>query len=271
MDWFKACFLFPFFRNHSFRDTRRQEPWAFGARVLKVLRRYIRLRYRFRPYLYQLFLEHERTGEAILRPLFYDFQDTAELPLGFADDQFMVGPSVLQAPFVDEGQKSRTVILPGENGWYDLTEGVWREGGHAIRVTAGFGDTPIYIRDKSILPLARLEPASNAFHGGQVDFHIFVQGKETVCMKYEFEDGMTFAFQKGTYSEVEITAERRQDRLAIASRVLRKSAGLGNFTFSAPAEIRQVTINGEKAKPCSAQGVPIGNGRTKTWSVPVSS
>ncbi|MGA7880069.1 MAG: TIM-barrel domain-containing protein, partial [Terrimicrobiaceae bacterium] len=44
-----------------------------------------------------------------------------------------------------------------------------------------------------------------------------------------------------------------------------------NLTFTAPAEIRQVTINGQKAKPCSAQGVPIGNRRMKTWSLPGAS
>lgn len=233
-------FLFPFFRNHSFKDTRRQEPWAFGARVLKVLRRYIQLRYRFRPYLYQLFLEHERTGEAILRPLFYDFPDTADLPLGFVDDQFMVGPSVLQAPFVEERQKSRAVILPGRNQWYDLTDGVWRGGESTIRVTARYSDTPIYIRDGSILPLARLDPASNAFQGGQVDFHVFMSADGEASTKYEFDDGTTFAFQKGTCTELEITVVRTKDRLAISSEVLRDSAGAAKLTFTAPAEIRQV-------------------------------
>ncbi|HET9523629.1 MAG TPA: TIM-barrel domain-containing protein [Terrimicrobiaceae bacterium] len=266
MDWFKAGFLFPFLRNHSFKDTRRQEPWAFGAKVLKVLRRYIQLRYRFRPYLYQLFLEHERTGEAILRPLFYDFPDTADLPLGLVDDQFMVGPRVLQAPFLEERQKSRAVILPGTNRWYDLTDGVWREGESTIRVRARYSDTPIYIRDGSILPLARLEPTSNAFQGGHMDFHVFISADGEASTKYEFDDGTTFEFQKGACTELEITAVRTKDGLAIASRVLRDSAGPPRLTFTAPAEIRRVTINGRKAKPCSAQGVPIGNGRMKTWS-----
>jgi alpha-glucosidase len=268
IDWFKAGFLFPFFRNHSFKDTRRQEPWAFGGRVLKVLRRYIRLRYRFRPYLYQLFLEHERTGEAILRPLFYDFPDTSERPLGLVDDQFMVGPRVLQAPFVEERQKSRAVILPGKDRWYDLTEGAWREGENKIQVPARYSDTPIYVRDGSILPLARLGPESNTFHGGQVDFHVFISADGAASTRYEFDDGTTFAFQKGISTEVEITAERTKDGLAIASRVLRDSAGPPKFTFTAPAEIRRMTINGHKAGLCSAQGVPIGNGRMKTWSGP---
>ncbi|HEY5743272.1 MAG TPA: glycoside hydrolase family 31 protein, partial [Terrimicrobiaceae bacterium] len=186
MDWFKAGFLFPFFRNHSIKDSRQQEPWAFGNRVLKVLRRYIQLRYRFRPYLYQLFLEHERTGEAILRPLFYDFEDTKELSLSLIADQFLVGRSILQAPFVKQDQKTREVVLPGPNRWYDLTEGAWTDGNRKIRVTARQSDTPIFVRDASIVPLARLDPASNGFHSEQVDFHIFLSGEGSASTLYEF-------------------------------------------------------------------------------------
>jgi alpha-glucosidase len=236
--------------------------------VLKVLRRYIQLRYRFRPYLYQLFLEHERTGEAILRPLFYDFEDTADLPLALVDDQFMVGSHILQAPFVEKGQKSRMVILPGKNQWYDLTKGAWRDGNTKIRATARQADTPIYVRDVSILPLARLSLTSHAFNGERVDFHIFLSREGAVSTRYEFDDGLTFAFKKGHHSKVEITAERTKDRLVIASRVLRDGAGSGKFTFSTPPEIRQVTINGKKAQACSSQGIAIGNGRIKTWIEP---
>lgn len=268
MDWFKAGFLFPFFRNHTVKDSRRQEPWAFGSRVLKVLRRYIQLRYRFRPYLYQLFLEHERTGEAILRPLFYDFEDTGKLPLGLVDDQFMVGASVLQAPFVEKEQKSRMVILPGRDQWYDLSDGVWRSGNARIRVTARQVETPIFVRDATILPLARLDPTSSAFHGEQVDFHIFLSGNGTTSTRYEFDDGMTFAFTKGRHSIVEITAERTKDRLAVTSKVRRDKAGLGKFTFTAQAELRDVTINGKKAQSSPAQGIAIGNGKMKTWCEP---
>lgn len=118
--WMKAGFLFPFCRNHTIAGSRQQEPWAFGPRVMRILRRYIRLRYALRPYLYNLFAAQEESGEAILRPLFYDFADTRALPLGRVDDQFMVGPAILQAPLVGAGQVSREVLLPGKASWYSL-------------------------------------------------------------------------------------------------------------------------------------------------------
>jgi alpha-glucosidase len=264
MDWMKAAFLFPVFRNHTCTGTRRQEPWAFDAKTLSVLKRYIQFRYRFRPYLYQLFIEQERTGEAILRPLFYDFADTAQLPLGLIDDQFMVGPSVMQAPFVQEKQKTRAVVLP-KGRWYSPFEGRWMAGGRKIKVKASATGTPLYIIDGSILPLTRIKPQDNAFQGGRVDFHFFLSKKTEASTRYAFDDGATFAYQKGGRSEVELHARRRGTVLEITLKTLSDGFGPGDFTFTTSPEIRQVTVNNVAARPCSAQGIPLGPGKTKTW------
>jgi alpha-glucosidase len=141
-DWMKACCLFPFCRNHSCTGTRDQEPWAFDARTRDVLRHYIQLRYKLRPYLYQLFIAQAETGEAILRPLFHDFADTAEWPLGKIEDQFMVGPAVLQAPIVQEHQRRREVLLPGSTWWWSALEARWIKAPRRIKVHPTFMQTP---------------------------------------------------------------------------------------------------------------------------------
>lgn len=263
-DWFKACFLFPFMRNHSLKDTRKQEPWAFGKKTLGILRNYIRLRYRLRPYLYQLFAEHERSGEAILRPLFYDFSDSPELPLGLIDDQFMVGPHIMQAPFLEENQSRREIVLP-QSRWYDLTKGVWREGHQTISVTATPEGTPVFVRDHSIVPLARLDPALHKFTGGEVDFHIFLSGNGRAESRYFFDDGNSFEYQRGKYSELEVAAERNGHDLYVEASLVKKGMGSGKFTFTTTSEIRRVLIDGTTAKRVRKQGVPWGEGRSITW------
>ena len=264
-DWFKAGFLFPILRNHSVKGSRQQEPWAFDKKTLAVLRRFIQLRYRLRPYLYQLFARQELCGEAILRPLFYDFQDTAKLPLGRVDDQFMVGPCVMQAPFLVEKQTCREVVLPGAQKWYDVTEDCWISGGQKITVEAKPNGTPLFIRDGSILPLARLAPHEHLFRGEQVDFQIFLSEKAEASTRYLFDDGKTFAYQSGKRSEVEVSAQRSGNTLAIRLATLGSGYGKGDFTFTTAGDIKQVTINGIKAKRCRAQGVPLGSGKTTTW------
>jgi len=269
-DWFKAGFLFPFFRQHSCFDTTRHEPWAFGAETLKVLSRHIQLRYRFRPYLYQLFVGQELTGEAILRPLFYDFEDSAKLPLGKIDDQFMVGPLVMQAPFVTEKQKTREVVLPGSTRWYSPAEDRWLEGGRKITVKADFDTTPLYIREGAILPLARLKPEDHTFDSKRIDFHLFhAESKQetffTTEIPYAFDDGKTFEYQKGKRSVATIRATSFGNKVEISVTMLKDGYGEGDFTFTTLPNIRDVIINGRPAKKIPAQGIPLGKAKTQTW------
>ena len=245
-----------------------QEPWAFDAKTLDVLRTYIRLRYRLRPYLYQLFAEHERTGEAILRPLFYDFEDRPQLPLGLIDDQFLVGPHILQAPFVVQNQASRAVVLPGKIKWYDVAEGRWIQGDQKINVTAKPMATPLYIRDGAILPLARLAEDDHAFDGKRVDFHVYLSGNASAKTHYVFDDGHTFAYEKqGKRSAVDILAQRNGTKLILTINVLSTGYGQGDFTFTTERTISSVIINGVRAKRISAQGVPFGAKPGTTWRV----
>lgn len=113
LDYFKACFLFPFYRNHTAIHTKRQEPWALDKETLRISRDYVRARYRLRPYLYQLFAQHETAGEAILRPVFYDLPRNEQETFARVDDQFMIGPALLQAPLVDEARSPHRETPPG--------------------------------------------------------------------------------------------------------------------------------------------------------------
>ncbi|MDR1303960.1 MAG: hypothetical protein LBK76_01935 [Verrucomicrobiales bacterium] len=264
-DWFKAAFLFPFFRNHCIKGARQQEPWAFDRRTLTVLRRYAQLRYRLRPYLYQLFAEHELTGSAILRPLFYDFADSDQLPLGLIADQFMVGPHLMQAPFVDEGLQKRKVTLPAGTDWFSVSDGQWRRGGKVITVSATVDGTPLFIRDGAILPAARVAPHEQRYDLRQADFHLFLRRVKQAHTRYVFDDGLTFDYQRGKRSVIDLTAIRRGDTLTVAWHADRDGYGAGDFTFTTTADLKKVTINGRPAKLTSAQGVPLGDYQTKTW------
>ena len=266
-DWYKACFLFPVCRNHSACFGREQEPWTFGRNTLDVARHYIRLRYRLRPYLYQLFAAQEETGEAILRPLFYDFKDTRKLPLGKVDDQFLVGPCIMQAPFVDQDKKSRPVVLPGGTRWFDISTNRWINGGRKISVKATLRGTPLYVRDRSILPLARLQPGDHAFDAARADFHIFLSDDGKAQTRYVFDDGISFAYRKGKRSEVTVTATRKGRRMDIRVETLRDGFGPGDFTFAMEKAIGDVRVNGVPAKKVRTQGVNLCAKPLQTWAV----
>lgn len=252
--WMKAGFLFPFCRNHSIINSRRQEPWMFGARVMRTLRRYIRLRYALRPYLYNLFVAQEERGEAILRPLFYDFADTKALPLGTIQDQFMVGPAIMQAPLLEKGQTSREVVLPGPGAWYSLMEGAWAKGGRRIRATPGPDQTPIYLREGTIIPAATKQGESNAFDSRRIVFHVLLnrRSRSVAEFSYSFDDGETFAYREGKRSRLQVRARVRGNGLEITTRLAESGYGECDVSFALYDDFKHVLVNGRPAPSARA-------------------
>jgi alpha-glucosidase len=207
-DWFKTCFLFPFFRNHTCAGTRAQEPWAFDRKTLEVTRHYIRLRYKLLPYLYQLFIAQEREGEAILRPLFYDFAETRTQPLGLIDDQFLVGANLLQAPIVAEANRSRRVVLPPGTHWWEAATGRWYRGGQKITANGRGLRTPLFIREDSIVPMQVGERTTQSNDLADLELHCFIRSARAGAARLDYtcDDGLTFNYRTGGETRFVATA-----------------------------------------------------------------
>lgn len=212
--WYKAGFLFPFLRNHSCAGTKRQEPWAFSARALGVARHFITLRYRLLPYLYGLFQSQEQVGEAILRPLFYDFTD--EQALFDVDDQFMVGPALMQAPILSRSQGARRVRLP-RGGWFEAHTGRWRSGGGVVSATESPGSTPLYVREGQIVPMLTRVARHTQSPMNELELHVFLRprGAREARIDYESDDGTSFAYRAGVSSRFHAKAHARGGALAV--------------------------------------------------------
>jgi alpha-glucosidase len=238
--WYKVCFLFPFLRNHSHKQVRRQEPWTFGASS-RLIRHYIRLRYKLLPYLYQLFVQQERVGAAILRPLFYDYADRPELELGRIPDQFAVGPALLQAPIVEPAGKgraaARSVVLPEER-WFDAQNGAWLRGGRRLRARCKAAETPLYVRAGSLVPMQVGERSNNQSDLSQIELHVFCPAGARADLDYHFDDGRTLRYQRGKESRVHFEAEAQGSTLRV--KVSQRARGFGalgvRFVLHAPLQ-----------------------------------
>ncbi|AIE85449.1 glycoside hydrolase family 31 protein [Fimbriimonas ginsengisoli] len=244
LDWTKAHFLFPFLRNHANRGTRDKEPFAFPEPVMAVIRRYIRLRYKLFPYLYNLFVQQEEQGDPILRPLFYEFDGVG---LDKIDDQFMVGPSILQAPFVEEGVKKRTVTLPGLEPWYDAANGDWIEPGERT-AKAGRESTPLYLRAGAIVPMQPGTPVDNTKELRDVNLHLFMppawSGESE--LEYVADDGISYAYTSGARSRLKVRVVSVDGNLAIATDQTQDGFGLIAPTFVIHGDPKSVRLNGSE-------------------------
>ena len=196
-----ACFS-PLFRNHSALGTRPQEPWRFGPETLDIYRRYVKLRYEWLPYFYDLFWEEQRTGAPILRPLAFHYpeEETART----CNDEFLVGDRVLVAPVVQQGARRRMVWLPrGE--WYDYWTREKITGPAAFVREAPLELCPIYVKAGSVLPMAL--PQSYVGERAQDVLLLDVYPGEGVWDHW-LDDGESFDYQEGKYHQYRFTVRK---------------------------------------------------------------
>lgn len=148
--WLQAAALTPFLRSHSVGWVGNKEPWAFGDEWTKINRSTIELRYKFLPYLYTLFREHEKTGQPVMRPLWYEFPNDKGTYL--INDEFMIGSDVLVAPVVKQGVNVRGIYLPVGADWVDWWTGARLESGKTHYIENPPDRLPIYVRSGAVIP-----------------------------------------------------------------------------------------------------------------------
>lgn len=192
--WTQLASLTPFFRNHSNTETLSQEPWAMGEEAERICREFISLRYRLLPYFYSLFDEARRKAVPIVRPLHWHHPSD---PIAMdRQDQFMLGPSLLIAPVLDQGTRARSVYLP-KGRWYDFwSEKAFVGGRHYIADTP-LDRMPIFVRAGSLLPLMPLRQFIGKEPFQNIDLHLWGKGEG----EFDFydDDGWSTAHSRGEY------------------------------------------------------------------------
>lgn len=193
--WVEAACLTPFFRNHCASGCRRQEPWRLGDEVLAIYRRYVRLRYRLLPYLYDRLREASQTGLPLMRPLVMEYGD--DPATHNLNDEYLVGTALLAAPVTGQGKTMKMVYLPAGD-WVDFWTGESRKGGRTILREAPLDVLPLYVRKNSILPLY---PQGMAYIGDQPpeELVLAVYGRQASYTHYQ-DAGQGLAYQNGEYN-----------------------------------------------------------------------
>ncbi|MEN8076467.1 glycoside hydrolase family 31 protein [Clostridioides difficile] len=202
--WVQVGAFTPLFRNHAAMGTRDQEPWAFDKTTEDINRKYIKLRYKLLPYLYDMMYKCEDSGAPIIRPLLFNYQNdknTYEI-----NDEFILGDSILVAPVVEQGARQRLVYLPQGDNWIDYWTGEEHKGGKYIIKEAPLDICPIYIKSLSIIPVGK----EQSYIGEKVDdtlmLNIYLSnedGKSTYT--HILDDGESFEYKNGKLNKYNIS------------------------------------------------------------------
>lgn len=177
--WFQMATFFTFYRTHSSNNVEHRTPWTYGEPYLSMIRSFLKLRYRLLPYFYTLSWEATQKGHPPVRPLFW--ADSDEPKLWEVEDAFLLGDALLICPIVEEGGRSRQVILPS-GSWYNFWDDTVFAGGQQVNLAAPLETIPVLVKAGSILPMEEHK---------QLTLHLYppVEGESSTQLYSDAGDG----------------------------------------------------------------------------------
>jgi len=176
--------------------SNRRELMPNHEEVTAVIRKLFELRMSLVPYYYTAFNEYRLHGTPPIRALVMDWPDD---PATYqVDDQFMVGDSLIVAP-IFAGQTQRLVYLPKED-WYDFWTGEKLAGARTISVTKPMDQIPMYIKNNTLLPLAK--PVEHISSSTCFELTVKAYGSNPAPFTLFEDDGETYDYEKGLQNRI---------------------------------------------------------------------
>lgn len=177
--WQQIGAFTPVYRNHSAKNTPRVEIWLDGPEHLAIRKRFIEERYRLLPYFYAVAEQNSRTGDPVMRPVFYDYPDLTKAPC----DQsmaFTVGRDLLVAPSPKPEATTVYDICMPSAGWYDYWSGKAVTGEvkpdapfEVVKETPTLARLPVYVRPGAILARQPLTQSTSEVPNGPLELHVY--------------------------------------------------------------------------------------------------
>jgi alpha-glucosidase len=185
--WFEVAAFTPVFRDHSAKGTPRAEPWVDGPEQLAIRKHYVEERYRLLPYIYALAEQNARTGDPLMRPVFYDYPDALDSECD-RSLTFTLGRSLLIAgPPKPESPAPFDICLP-KGGWFDYWTGLPVA---AAKMTEApkLDVLPVFVRAGTILPRQPLVQSTAESPQGPLELDVY-PGPDCRGELY-FDDGVS--------------------------------------------------------------------------------
>jgi len=167
--WFQFGCFSPVFRLHGqrypmkpieeeyrggirqFSSGQDNEVWSYGEDNYEIMRKYILMRERLRPYIRELMKAAHEDGDPVIRPMIYEFPEDKKCAK--LSDQYMFGPDLLVAPVMEPGATEREVYLPAGASWTCSNTGKTYDGGQLITTVAPLDVIPLFTKDEANLPI----------------------------------------------------------------------------------------------------------------------
>lgn len=199
--WIQNGIFQPRFAVHSVNeDNTVTELWMYED-VKDIIRDAVLLRYRLEPYLYSAMYHAHKTGEPIMRPLVYEFQEDHEC---YEENfEFLFGRDILIANVLEEGATSKKIYLPKGANWYDFNTYKQYAGGQTIEIPVSLNSIPMFLRSGTILPMSQMQIMSME-KNHVTDMKLIIVPQDGISYELYEDDGVTNNYENGIYRKTYI-------------------------------------------------------------------
>lgn len=210
--WVQMAVFHPFFRTHSSGDHADQEPWSFGEKTTKLVRKAIELRYQLLPYLYTAFHQYATTGRPILKSLALIAEKDTDTH--WRASEFGFGDHLLVVPIHHPGEGGRYLYLPDDSWvsfWNDTApksakQDIWYDNPD--------DHIPVFVKKGAIIPLWPVQQYVGEIAAPSPTLHAYHTIDTLKSNLYE-DAGDGHGYQEGDFrlSTLQLSGDKQQLRI----------------------------------------------------------
>ena len=229
--WYQAGLWYPFFRAHAHIDTIRREPYLLDVDTRDIVRDSIRLRYELLPTFYSAFHTASTTGNAIMKPMFFEYPELKEFY--DIDDQFYLGDYGILVKPVTSPETFVTEIRFPQGIFYDLdTLQATIIDSHIkdVTVNAPINKIPAFIEGGHVLFKREIYRRSSKLMVNDPYTLLIAPDLQTGFAegKLYIDDGETFSYESGEYLDTVVTLANNSVLKNVVTHKPENSKCLGN-------------------------------------------
>lgn len=177
----------------------KREPWKWGIKTFTIVKKYLELRHKLIPYLYNEAYKYYLDGSLVIKPVFYkkhEMYDDKNY-----QNEYYLGSELFIAPIVNKKDYVMNRVIHKfyipEGIWYDFFTGNKFLGDKEYVSFYKDEDYPVFAKSGAIIPLGYNDNINDTTPPKNMEIHIFPGASNTYNM-YE-DDGVSDLYQKGFY------------------------------------------------------------------------
>ena len=211
--WLQYGVFQPVYRPHA-QEGMPPEPVFHDRNTRRIVRDFIKLRYRLLPYNYTLAYENSMTGMPLMRPLF--FEDESNKDLIDEKESYLWGDAFLVTPVTDPGGEPVDVRLP-DGTWFDFWNDKRYEGGATASIPVTLETIPVLVRAGSFVPMTDNIETTRDYSSDKLTLHYYADEsiRHATGQMYEDDGTSRLSLGQGEYELLRFEAQQVHGSLTI--------------------------------------------------------